>query len=197
MCGLNEHGPNGIVAVKSTILLYNVDGNANGFKNVKEMSALCFDEHASRQTLSSSLRIKLRGYSPPNGPEKLINIIVLATFIPTSIFILSVCVYRFRSARCLAPRVDQESVETVEMPRIGSTQTIDTTDSSSIYSNCQFIHQKCRLLFWDVLGLFIINSFYCIATDNDGIADIAHEVLHKIYSYAILNYHCITFRMIS
>jgi hypothetical protein len=27
-----------------------------------------------------------------------------------------------------------------------------------------------------------------IATDNDGIADISHEVLHKIYSYAILNY---------
>ena len=89
-----------------------------------------------RQTLSSSLRIKLRGYSPPNGPEKLINIIVLATFIPTSIFILSVCVYRFRSVRCLAPRVDQRSVETVEMPQIGSTQTIDTTDSSlSIYSS--------------------------------------------------------------
>ena len=43
-----------------------------------------------RQTLSSSLRIKLRGYPPPNGPEKLINIIALATFIPTSIFILSV-----------------------------------------------------------------------------------------------------------
>ena len=34
------------------------------------------------------------------------------------------------------PRVDQRSVETVEMPRIGSTQTIDTTDSSLlIYSS--------------------------------------------------------------
>jgi hypothetical protein len=83
-----------------------------------------------RQTWSSSLRIKLRGYSPPNGPEKLINIIVLATFIPTSILILSVCVYRFRSVRCFAPRVDKRSLEPVEMPQIGSTQTIDTTDSS-------------------------------------------------------------------
>ena len=100
----------------------------------------CVSTHCTstrpRQTLYSSLRIKLRGYSPPNGQEKLINIINLATFIPTSIFILSVCVYRFRSVRCWAPRVEQRSVETVEMPRIGSTQTIDTTDSSlSIYSS--------------------------------------------------------------
>ena len=39
-----------------------------------------------------------------------------------------------------------------------------------------------------------------IATDDDGIADIAHEVLPKIYSYAILNYTMashITFRKIS
>ena len=102
-----------------------------------------------RQTLSSSLRINLRGYSPRNGPEKLINIIVLATFIPTSIFILSVCVYRFRSVRCLAPRVDQRSVKTVEMPRKAQHKQLTQRTRA-----CQFIHQKCRLLFWDVFGSF-------------------------------------------
>jgi hypothetical protein len=80
--------------------------------------------------------------------------------------------------------IDQRSVETVEMARIGSTQTIDTTDSS-----LSIIHRKCRLLVRDVFLQLIV----FIETDNDGIADIAHEVLHKIYSYAILNYHHIHF----